>query len=82
MQEVPLHHPIFCEICYFLGSSVGTWVYRYILLKRLQHAREMLPEGKGPGEACRESGFQVYANFYRSFRAVYGISPQQAVLTD
>lgn len=61
------------------SRAVGTSVYRYILLKRLQHAKELLSEGKNPGEACRESGFQDYANFYRSFRAVYGISPQDAV---
>ena len=60
------------------SQSVGTSVYRYVLLKRLQHARQMLLNGSGPGEACRESGFQDYANFYRSFRAVYGIRPQDA----
>lgn len=59
-------------------QSAGTSVYRYVLLKRLQHARQMLLDGRSPGEACRESGFQDYANFYRSFRAVYGISPQAA----
>lgn len=60
------------------SSGVGTSVYRYILLKRLQHAKELLSQGISPGEACRESGFQDYANFYRSFRTVYGISPQEA----
>lgn len=60
------------------SRSVGTSVYRYILLKRLQHAKELLSEGVAPGEACRESGFQDYANFFRSFRAVYGLSPQDA----
>lgn len=60
------------------SQSVGTSVYRYVLLKRLQHARRLLLEGRSPGEACRGSGFQDYANFYRSFRAVYGISPQDA----
>lgn len=57
---------------------VGTSVYRYILLKRLQHAKELLSDGISAGEACRQSGFQDYANFYRSFRSVYGISPQNA----
>ena len=60
-------------------QSVGTSVYHYVLLKRLQHARQLLSEGRGPGEACRESGFQDYANFYRSFRQIYGISPQEAM---
>ena len=61
------------------SRTVGTSVYRYILLKRLQHARQLLLDGGSPGDACRESGFQDYANFYRCFRAVYGITPQDAV---
>ncbi len=66
------------HLSHAFSRSVGTGVYRYILLKRLQHARQMLLDGTGPGDACRESGFQDYANFYRSFRSVYGISPQDA----
>ena len=64
------------------SQSVGTSVYRYVLLKRLQHARQLLLDGGSPSEACRESGFQDYANFYRSFRSVYGISPQDAARHD
>ena len=60
-------------------QTVGTSVYHYILLKRLQHARQMLAEGCSPGEACQSCGFQDYANFYRSFRQIYGISPQEAM---
>lgn len=60
------------------SRAVGTSVYRYILLKRLQHAKELLSEGVSPGEACRKSGFKDYANFYRSFREVYALSPQDA----
>ena len=66
------------HLSHLFSRSVGTGVYRYVLLKRLQNAKEQLAGGKTPGEACRESGFQDYANFYRSFRAVYGLSPQEA----
>lgn len=67
------------HLSHLFSESVGTSMYRYILLKRLQHARSLLDEGFGPGEACRESGFQDYANFYRSFRSIYGTSPQDIV---
>ena len=67
------------HLSHTFSRSVGTGVYRYVLLKRLQHARQMLLDGRSSGEACRDSGFQDYANFYRSFRAVYGISPQDAL---
>lgn len=66
-------------LSHLFSSSVGTSMYRYILLKRLQHAKSLLANGARPGDAARECGFQDYANFYRSFRAVYGISPQNAV---
>lgn len=65
-------------LSHLFRRSAGTSVYRYVLLKRLQHARQMLAEGHSPGDACQSCGFSDYANFYRSFRQVYGISPQEA----
>ena len=70
------------HLSHLFSYSVGTSMYRYILLKRLQYAKGLLAEGASPGDACRECGFQDYANFYRSFRSVYGISPQSAVKQD
>lgn len=70
------------HLSHLFSRSVGTSMYRYILLKRLQHAKALLAEGVGPGDACRDCGFQDYANFYRSFRAVYGMSPQNAAKHD
>lgn len=66
------------HLSHLFRRSVGTSVYHYVLLKRLQHARQMLAEGHSPGAACQSCGFQDYANFYRSFRQIYGISPQDA----
>ncbi len=55
---------------------VGTSVYRYITLKRLIIARQLLAEGGTPGNVCTACGFQDYTNFYRAFKAQYGISPK------
>ena len=55
---------------------VGTSVYRYIMLKRLLNARQMLSCGVSPGVVSQACGFGDYANFYRAFRAQYGISPK------
>ena len=55
---------------------VGTSVYRYITLKRLLIARQLLAEGGSPGSVCTACGFQDYTNFYRAFKAQYGISPK------
>jgi len=55
---------------------VGTSVYRYITLKRLLIARQMLAGGVAPGVVYANCGFRDYANFYRAFRAQYGVSPR------
>ena len=67
------------HLAHQFGKSVGVSVYRYILLKRLQHARQLLAEGESPGNAGRASGFGEYTNFYRAFRQVYGTSPKEAM---
>ena len=63
------------HLSHTFSAKVGTSIYRYILLKRLLAARELLATGHTPSEACRSCGFQDYANFYRAFQAEYGISP-------
>jgi len=61
------------------SRSTGISVYRFILLKRLQVARRLLQEGKAPGEVYLECGFKDYTNFYRAFKAEYGVSPRRVI---
>lgn len=63
------------HLSHTFSSQVGTSIYRYILLKRLLAAREQITDGISPSEACQNCGFQDYANFYRVFKAEYGVSP-------
>lgn len=56
---------------------VGTSVYRYVMLKRLQTAKQMLSEGASPGAVSLACGFGDYANFFRAFKMQYGIAPRQ-----
>lgn len=58
-------------------QRVGTSVYRYVIFKRLMHARELISEGEPLGNVYEACGFGDYANFYRAFKAEYGISPKQ-----
>lgn len=58
---------------------VGTSVYRYVMLKRLMIAKQMLSSGVAPGTVCVNCGFPDYANFYRAFKAQYGISPRDCI---
>ncbi len=58
------------------SRAVGTGLHRYITLKRLMIARQLLTGGVAPGTVCSHCGFGDYANFYRAFKARYGISPR------
>ncbi len=59
------------------SKSVGTGIYRYIILKRLLEAKRLLLGGASSKEACERCGFKDYANFYRAFKTEYGISPKE-----
>lgn len=59
------------------SRAVGTGVYRYIMLKRLSAAKQLLFENISAGEVCYRCGFKDYTNFYRAFKAEYGISPRE-----
>lgn len=56
-------------------KAVGTGVHRYITLKRLSVAYDLLSDGVSPNQAAVQCGFGDYTAFYRAFRAEYGISP-------
>ena len=61
------------------SRAVGTSIYRYIMLKRLLLAKQLLTDGNSPGAVCHSCGFQDYANFYRAFKAEYGVSPKEYI---
>ena len=56
---------------------VGCPPHQYLLQKRLLQARHLLLQGASPQQAAAQCGFGDYANFYRRFRAAYGISPKR-----
>ena len=57
------------------SKEMGVGICRYITLKRLLSARQLLAEGVPAGEASVRCGFRDYTNFYRAFKGEYGISP-------
>jgi AraC-like DNA-binding protein len=50
---------------------------KYIQLKRLHHAKQMLASGKKPIEIYRECGFHSYVGFYKQFVKQFGYPPSQ-----
>ena len=63
-------------LSHLFTKEVGTSIHRYINLKRLLYARELLDGGLSPKEACLKSGFNDYTNFYRAYKNEYGVTPK------
>lgn len=61
------------------SREVGVSVYRYIMLRRLLMARQLLTAGESAGQVCRSCGFSDYTSFYRAFKSEYGISPREFI---
>ena len=65
------------HLSHAFSAEVGVSVYRYILLRRLLMARQLLTAGETAGQVCRSCGFSDYTSFYRAFKSEYGISPRE-----
>ena len=65
------------HLSHAFSREVGVSVYRYILLRRLMMARQLLTDGEPAGQVCRNCGFADYTSFYRAFKSEYGISPRE-----
>lgn len=84
-----LNHPITLEqlatqffvskyhLSHTFSREVGVSIYRYILLRRLMLARQLMASGESAGQACKTCGFSDYTGFYRAFKSEYGISPRE-----
>jgi len=53
----------------------GTSPYRYLLMRRLDFAREQLVQDRSLVEVAIEAGFADQAHFSRMFKATFGITP-------
>jgi AraC-like DNA-binding protein len=55
----------------------GTSPYRYLLMRRLDVARQQLAQSRSLVEVALEAGFADQAHFSRMFKATFGITPAQ-----
>ncbi|WP_077622423.1 AraC family transcriptional regulator [Sediminibacillus massiliensis] len=58
-------------------KATNTTVWKYITIKRLISARQLLYDGVPALEACMQSGFKDYSTFYRRYKDYFGTSPQR-----
>lgn len=55
------------------GSSVG----RYVAIKRLLLARQLIRSGESVSAAAAKCGYCDYSSFYRAYKNQFGMSPQK-----
>ncbi|HKF38707.1 MAG TPA: helix-turn-helix domain-containing protein, partial [Ktedonobacteraceae bacterium] len=63
------------ELARQFRAMCGTSPYRYLLMRRLDFAREQLAQGRSLVEVAIEAGFADQAHFSRMLKATFGITP-------
>ena len=58
-------------------KQTGGSLLDYINTMRIEHAKELLEEGKSVVEAAELTGFRDSGTFIRAFKKKYGITPGQ-----
>ncbi|MEK5238784.1 AraC family transcriptional regulator [Paenibacillus sp. FSL L8-0470] len=62
-------------LSHLFKQQTGGTLYRYVLLKKIALAKQLLAGGKSVSETCYLAGFNDYANFIRTFKNIAGVSP-------
>ena len=65
------------QLCRDFRALRGTSPYRYLTLRRIDHAREEIRRGASLAEAAFAAGFSDQAHMSRQFKAATGLTPRQ-----
>jgi len=58
-------------------KATGSSFKKYVTMKRLAKAAELLKLSVAPSEAARRAGFEDYSNFYKAFTGMMGVPPSK-----
>ena len=64
------------QLCRRFQKATGTPIGRYITVKRLTAARQLLFQGRKAADVCAMCGFNDYSSFYRAYSRHFGHSPK------
>lgn len=74
------------ELCRRFKKATGTSIGKYISVKRLLNARQLILQGRKPTEIYQSCGYQDYSTFYRAYVQYFGCCPrddrQDTMLSD
>jgi AraC-like DNA-binding protein len=63
------------DLCRQFRLALGTSPYRYLLMRRLEDARDRIHRGDALVEVACDAGFADQAHFTRTFKAAFGLTP-------
>ena len=63
------------DLCRQFRIALGTTPHRYLLMRRLEFAREQIHRERPLVEVALDAGFADQAHFTRAFRSAFGLTP-------
>jgi len=72
------------DLCRQFRSMLGTSPHRYLLMRRLEYARDLIHLGQPLVDVAGDAGFADQAHFTRVFKSAFGLTPRRyrALRTD
>lgn len=64
-------------LCRLFKQHVGASLWNYVIFRRLLYSNDLIREGASIEEACYQSGFQNYSNYFRLYKKYFGVSPSE-----
>ena len=65
------------QISRIFQQATGNALWKYVTIKRLMSARELIQRGEPAAIAAAACGFSEYSTFYRAYKAHFGHSPKE-----
>jgi AraC-like DNA-binding protein len=65
------------DLCRQFRTMLGTSPHRYLLMRRLEYARDRIHLGQPLAEVACDAGFADQAHFTRVFRSAFGLTPRR-----
>ena len=65
------------QISRIFRQATGNSLWKYVTIKRLMAARELIQRGEPASVASSACGFSEYSSFYRAYKSHFGHSPKE-----
>lgn len=65
------------QISRIFQQATGNSLWKYVTIKRLMAARELIQRGEPAAVAAAACGFSEYSSFYRAYKGHFGHSPKE-----